>query len=196
MIVGIGYAKQSGKDTLGDMLIEQFQKNNIVVCKDSFSEGLKKTILILFPQVKPYHLYGSDAEKMHKIEGLSVPGKPYACGRWIMQFFGTECCRAIYGGIWANQLAHRAIQQKDKVTITVDLRFKNEVEVIKDNGGIIIKIERNTESTDEHQSENDLKDYKGWDYIIDNNSNLSSLTKEAKELFKTLLLPKHERNRS
>lgn len=195
MIIGIGYAKQSGKDTLGDMLIELFQKNNIIVCKDSFAEGLKKTILILFPQVKPYHLYGSDEEKMMKIEGLSVPGKPYACGRWIMQFFGTECCRAIYGGIWANQLAHRAAQQHGKVTMTVDLRFNNEVQVIKDNGGIIIKIERKSDSIDEHQSENDLKEFKDWDYIIDNNSTLESLSKEAKELFETLLLPKfHERH--
>jgi hypothetical protein len=133
---------------------------------------------------------------MEPIPGLSVPGKPYACGRWIMQFFGTECCRSIYGGIWANQLAHRAAQQKSKVTITVDLRFKNEVDVIKNYGGIIIKIERNTESIDEHQSENDLKDFKDWDLIIDNNSTLESLAKEARDMFSSLLYPSYERNRA
>lgn len=196
MIIGIGYAKQSGKDTFGDMLIKLFQEKNIVVCKDSFAEGLKKTLMILFPQIKHRHLYGTEADKMEAIPGLNVPGKPYACGRWLMQFFGTEVCRAIYGGIWANQLAVRAAQQYNKITITTDCRFKNEAEVIKNNGGIIIKIDRKTESTDEHQSEVDLKDYTDWDLIIDNNSDLESLAKEAKEAFTTLLLPKHERNRT
>jgi len=107
-----------------------------------------------------------------------------------MQFFGTECCRAIYGGIWANQLAVRAAQQKDKVTITVDLRFKNEAKVITDNGGITIRIDRKRDSIDEHQSEIDLKDYKDWNLIIDNNSSLESLAKEAEDVFRTLIKPK------
>lgn len=196
MIIGIGYAKQSGKDTFGDMLIKLCRDNNIVVCKDSFAEGLKKTILILFPQVKAHHLYGSEEQKMEPIPGLNVPGKPHACGRWMMQFFGTECCRAIYGGIWANQLAVRATQQKDKVTITVDLRFKNEAKVIKDNGGITIRIDRKRDAVDEHQSEIDLRDYNEWDLIIDNNSDLESLAKEAKEVFNTLIKAKHERDRT
>ena len=190
MIIGIGFAKQSGKDTLGDALLELFKDQNIVAVKDSFAEGLKKTLLKLFPQVQNRHLYGSEADKMEVIPGLTIPGKPHACGRWLMQFFGTECCRAIYGGIWANQLAVRAAMQYKKITITTDLRFKNEAEVIKNNGGITIKIDRNTESTDEHQSENDLKDYNDWDLIIDNNGSIDSLRAQAWDHFNTLLLPK------
>lgn len=195
MIIGIGYAKQSGKDTFGDMLINLFKEQNIVVCKDAFAEGLKKALMALFPQIKHRHLWGSEEDKMEKIPGLTVPGKPYACGRWLCQFFGTECCRAIYDDIWVNQLCLRSLQQKSKVTITTDLRHENEAKLIKENGGIIIKIDRGIESNDEHSSENALKHYKDWDLIIENKSDLSALAKEASEVFTTLLLPKyHERN--
>lgn len=193
MIIGIGYSKQSGKDTFGDMLINLFKENNIIVCKDAFAEGLKKTLMLLFPQIKHRHMWGSEEDKMEKIPGLSVPGKPYACGRWLCQFFGTECCRAIYSDIWVNQLCLRSLQQKTKVTITTDLRHKNEAKLIKDNGGIIIKMDRGIVSGDEHQSENDLVDYTDWDLIIENKSDLSSLAKEAGEVFNTLLLPRYQK---
>jgi len=191
MIIGIGYSKQSGKDTFGDMLINLFKENNIIVCKDAFAEGLKKTLMLLFPQIKQRHMWGSEEDKMEAIPGLSVPGKPYACGRWLCQFFGTECCRAIYSDIWVNQLCLRSLQQTSKVTITTDLRHKNEAKLIKDNGGIIIKMDRGIVSGDEHQSENDLVDYTDWDLIIENKSGLDSLAKEAEEVFNTLLLPRY-----
>jgi hypothetical protein len=193
MIIGIGYSKQSGKDTFGDMLINLFKEQNIIICKDAFAEGLKKSLMLLFPQIKHRHMWGSEEDKMEKIPGLSVPGKPYACGRWLCQFFGTECCRAIYSDIWVNQLCLRSLQQTSKVTITTDLRHKNEAKLIKDNGGIIIKMDRGIVSGDEHQSENDLVDYTDWDLIIENKSDLESLAKEAKEVFNTLLLPRYKK---
>jgi hypothetical protein len=194
VIIGIGYKKQSGKDTFADMLLKLFKEQNIICCKDSFAEGLKQALMKLFPQVKRFHLYGTDDEKMMEIEGLKIPGRPYCCGRWLMQYFGTDVCRNIYSGIWANQLCERAMQQNGKVTITSDVRFRNEVKAIKENGGIIIKIERDSDVTDSHQSENDLKDYKDWDISIDNNSTLEELSVKAKKTFVNLLRTYNERN--
>ena len=63
--------------------------------------------------------------------------------------------------------------------IIADVRFPNEVNSIKERGGIIIRLNRDKSRIDYHISETALDDYKEWDLVIDNNS-----TKE--DLFNTL----------
>ena len=67
----------------------------------------------------------------------------------------------------------------DNNVIIADVRFPNEVNSIKERGGIIIRLNRDKSRIDYHISETALDDYKEWDLVIDNNS-----TKE--DLFNTL----------
>lgn len=56
--------------------------------------------------------------------------------------------------------------------IITDVRFPNEAKVIKDKGGIVIRVNRECiGSTDNHLSETALDDYKDFDYVIANNGN-------------------------
>lgn len=63
-----------------------------------------------------------------------------------------------------------------------DVRFPNEAEAIKDRGGILIRVERNTGNTEIHDSEIALDDYKDWNYVIDNNGTIEELIEKVKEI--------------
>ena len=63
-----------------------------------------------------------------------------------------------------------------------DVRFFNETKAIKDKGGILIRVNRDSDSKDSHVSENELNTYKDWDYVIDNNYSLSELILKVKQI--------------
>lgn len=123
-------------------------------------------------------------------------GKSKKTVRWLLQTMGTECGRQIiHPDIWVNALMSeykgriiRGYQGSQKIDINTypnwiitDVRFPNEVQAIKDKGGIIIRVNRpNIVSTDIHESETALDNYKGWDAIIINNSSIESLIEIVK----------------
>lgn len=77
--------------------------------------------------------------------------------------------------------------------LITDLRFKNELEYIIKLDGIKIRINRiynnlNNEEIKrlEHYTEKELDDYIYWDYIIENNSNLSDFIQEIIIVYKDI----------
>lgn len=66
--------------------------------------------------------------------------------------------------------------------IITDVRFFNEAEAIKDRGGILIRVDRDSDSEDSHVSENGLITYKDWNYVIDNNYSLAELILRVRQI--------------
>ena len=58
--------------------------------------------------------------------------------------------------------------------IFTDCRFPNEAKAIKEKNGIIIRVERNTEYNDNHESETALDTW-NFDYIVNNNDTFKEL---------------------
>lgn len=88
--------------------------------------------------------------------------------REVLQFVGTEIFRKMHSNVWVNATL-RQIEMEEPLFATIDdLRFKSEAEAIKAAGGTIIKLTRNENKEAAHQSENDLLNYDGYDYVIDN----------------------------
>lgn len=120
--------------------------------------------------------------------------------RLLLQLLGTECGRnIIHPNIWINALfgkykqrpvgkpyndQNRRILEYPNWIIT-DVRFINEVEAIKERGGIIIRVNNpNVESTDRHISETELDNY-SFDYIVENGGTLNDLHIKVEELVRT-----------
>ena len=70
--------------------------------------------------------------------------------------------------------------------IITDVGYKNEADYIKNKGGILIKINRNTGYNDNHISEIDLDDYDKFDYIVDNNGTINQLTDKMVDIYNNL----------
>jgi hypothetical protein len=99
--------------------------------------------------------------------------------RTLLQLLGTECGRQIiHPNIWVNALFadYDTSSNYDSNWIITDVRFPNECQAIKDRGGIVIKINRDSDVVDNHSSETALDNYDGFDFVVDNNGSIDDLT--------------------
>jgi len=112
--------------------------------------------------------------------------------RMILQNLGTEGVRGvIHPNAWVNSFMSEyrpktITESNDEATLTYpkwvvpDMRFPNEAEVVKQNGGCLIRINRpSLKSTDNHPSETALDNFHDWDYIIENDGTVSDLIKKV-----------------
>jgi len=96
--------------------------------------------------------------------------------RKLLQHLGTEEGRDVYGeSYWIDQTyaLMRMIQRStgNNQYVITDVRFPNEVEFIHNLGGLVIRVVGRQSSLadgEQHRSEIELDDFKGFDSIIQN----------------------------
>ncbi len=96
----------------------------------------------------------------------------YITGREVMQVFGTDMIRNMFGNVWAASTVRRIKADGCDIAVITDTRFPNEVEhVIREQNGFVVRLTRNPYPDDSHPSECSLDNY-SWSrdkcYIIDN----------------------------
>jgi len=110
--------------------------------------------------------------------------------RRILQWWGTECRRSQDADYWTKAWS-RKIEQFDLENVHVlidDVRFMNELNVIRAHDGLIVKIERpGFDGANNHASETSLDEYRGWDRIIQNDGTLDEFKNKVEELARTLM---------
>ena len=194
MIIGLVGFIGSGKGTVGDILE---QKGFI---KDSFAKPLKDACSVMFGW--PRELLEGDTEMSRKWR--EEPDNYWSekfgrvfTPREALQKMGTEAGRDVFHkDIWVISLLNRA---KGKDVVVTDVRFKNEIQYIQDNGGIVIRVKRGedplwfphlekihleTERTKFMQFEKIHKSEWDWvgcefNYTIENNGSIQDLGKEV-----------------
>lgn len=132
-------------------------------------------------------ILGETLETFESEEGKNSPNKlglPDSDGsimtnRKFLQLFGTEVGRQINKDIWVKSLIadHENSQLNGHRVdwIVTDVRFPNEADAIKEAGGVLIRVNKNSEVVDEHPSEIALDNYDKFDYIINNKGSLEDL---------------------
>lgn len=160
MKIAISGKARSGKDTIAKMIQEKYPEYTII----HFSDKL-------------YELMWNDQQEL---------GFPITKDRNYLQFIGTEWARAKDPNIWIKCLMKKVNELKDNI-IVADVRFKNELEALKNDGFTLIRVNRSksdmTEEQKNHLSEIDLDDYTEWDHIIDNNDTLEKLQMDIFKIF-------------
>lgn len=144
IIIGITGKKFNGKDTLGNYLAK-YGYNRL-----AFADPLKDVIRSIF-NFDDEQLYGENKEIPDEYWKISP--------RAVMQFVGTDLFRHqthkilpnIGSNIWIEVIRRKIIKiwennPKQKIVLT-DLRFPNEINLIRELGGIIIRVKRNIDKT-------------------------------------------------
>lgn len=142
-----------------------------------FADPLKEMCVNLFG-LNPENVYGSDAQKnrLTTLTWESMPDCPpdkdgLMTHRQFLEHFGTQVIRKIYHNAWSEYALKRIIKEQSEVSIIPDVRFPNEVEIIKQYGGIVIRLTRDVyHSTSESESSLDQSkfDWNNFDYVLDN----------------------------
>lgn len=162
-IVGILGKKGHGKDTVGAMVAEQTGWE-----LDSFAAPLRKF---------SYEMFGISHETYNAvISGLGMTGRQF------LQEVGTRVMREIDSDQWIRALAHRLKSSGNRGRlILTDVRFPNEVQFVKANGGLLLHVVRpDRHDTDSHISESGVSTSL-VDYSICNCGDVLELQKKVEK---------------
>jgi hypothetical protein len=177
MIIGLsGYAR-SGKDTVADYLI----KHNEFI-KMSFAAPMKEAMYRLNPIVKVDEISSLRYKNIVDVYGLDKAKESVPEIRRLLQVFGTEVGRDLFGeNFWVDIVLNNI--KNEKVVIS-DVRFKNEADAIRSKGGKIWRIIRkDVGPVTGHPSETDLDNYK-FDNTLINNHGVLELNSIINEIIK------------
>ncbi len=205
MLIGIIGLPGSGKSTVSDILEKKY---NFI--SDSFAKPVKDIAAIIFnwdrdmlegitPESRAWR--EEIDENWSKILGKNISP------RIALQLIGTEFGRKLLSeDIWIESLK---VRNSNNNVVISDVRYKNEADAIKKNGGILIKVIReepsyikdillnNITSMDElekfmkdkypevHSSDYNISLLKP-DYIIDNSKDFLFLETEISKILKFL----------
>ena len=190
MIIGICGLIGSGKGTVADILVEKDYK------KISFADKLKDGVAEVFGWNRQM-LEGDTNESRQWREQEDIfwtqeTGETVT-PRSVLQLFGTDCMRnGFFDGIWVSLLKKKLLENPHTNFVIPDVRFENEIKMIKDVGGEVWVVVRGAtpEWLQEYQRNNitppdniHSSEYR-WvkakkDYIIENNSTLDELRRRV-----------------
>jgi len=173
-IIGITGKKFSGKDTLGNYFVEKYGFEKI-----AYADTLKEAVRVIF-DFDDEQLYGNKKEILDDFWKITP--------RQALQFIGTDLFRNhihelipdIKKDIWIwvvkRKIASQLKKNPNKKFVITDIRFPDELQAVKDLGGITIKIQRDNISCDAHESEI-LIDNLETEYVFVNNKTKDDLYK-------------------
>jgi len=176
-IIAFAGRKQSGKTTCSEFVAKYFNGsiqgiNNAKLY--NFADPLKENICMEVLGLTHDQCYGSDEQKNELVDCYWDDGKQMTA-REVMQFIGTNIFRKMKHNVWSSATINKIQKEKPALAIIADCRFPNEVEAVKEAGGIVIKLTRNPYNSD-HESETALDELnysvKNFDLVI-YNDNLS-----------------------
>lgn len=205
-LIGINGRIGAGKDTVGNLIramtcgkeyVDWMSIKPGLVAYDErkakweikkFAHKLKLVAGIMLG-VDPLKFEDQEYKKTMLGKDWDIDGIPMSV-REFLQKLGTEGIRnGVHTNAWVNSLFAEFIptMEDDKVVIPqwiiTDCRFPNEAQAIKDNGGIVIRVERETDVISDHPSETGLDSW-DFDYVIMNNFDLEELQYKVKEFLK------------
>lgn len=185
MIIGLCGFAQVGKDTLAAELVERDGYHRV-----AFADAMRNILYELNPIIEvPRKLFlngtfwaGRETQNVRLAEIIDKHGWDVAKVenpeiRNLLQRLGTDGGRKYLGeDIWVRTALNN--QQADKLVVS-DVRFPDEAEAIKVQGGIIVRIKRDGyEPINAHISETAYQDQ---DFLITNNGTTEDLYNEFKK---------------
>jgi hypothetical protein len=192
MILGLSGIARSGKDTVGNYLVEHHGFKKL-----AFADRMREMAFAIDPVVA-YDKFQIQTLGNEEVSTAVIPvhfmelvnnvgydeSKDNPEVRRFLQRLGTEAGRNIWGDdFWTNVVRDKIIHEGrfDRWVIT-DTRFRNEAECVKDMQGYVVRIERTgIEAPNAHISERDLAEW-NFDYFLKNDGSLDELYHAVDEM--------------
>jgi len=161
LIVGICADMQHGKDTVARMMIELAAEHNVIAARRAMADPLKEEIAECFAP-----MLNTTREEL--LRQMNTTGEKE---RWrlVMQWWGTEFRRTEDTQYWVKRMYDWVTAFQGGIVCIPDIRFQNEIDLVKHFSGYMIRVNRpGFPADDAHASEQEWKQFNGWDQVIEN----------------------------
>lgn len=183
-VVGLGHTAQVGKDTAAQILIEQLGFTRISIADqirlfmeeiNPMIEGDGEFSVRVRDALEAEEKRGSTrAEAWEEIrrEYREVRPLQQEIGRVVRSTFGIDS--------WTDVLKRRMVTSFDMGNrfVMTDVRFPSEVDFVRSFQGPVIKIFRPGVEPLNHETDQALATYTGWDAVLCNNGSVSDIQNE------------------
>ena len=155
----------------------------------SFAEKLKQMSVDILG-LKSEWVFGTDEQKNtpthFQWNEFSKTKSGPMTAREVLQHVGTEMFRSFHSSVWVDACLKQIEEDGSELALISDVRFKNEISAIQDQGGVVIGLQRNpTKKADEHSSETEMDDsFELCDFVIDNRE--MSIPEQNKQIYLTI----------
>lgn len=168
-LIGISALARCGKTTVANYLHERYGLDHY-----SFAGPLKQGLQVM--------LGLSDEHTEGELKELPLPQFGGKSPRQLMQTLGTEWGRSLVDNqIWLT-CAQGRLQSATQGLVIADVRFENEAQWIRDNGGVVVHIQRPGAATvSAHASEAGVAIAEG-DVLVVNDGSLVDLLRCVDQL--------------
>jgi hypothetical protein len=184
-IIGLGHRKRTGKNLLGELLIQQGDQIGRKVATLSFASPLKRVANELFGWggMRDEKYYEEHAEEREKL----LPALTKT-PRQVMIEIGLKV-REIHPDTWAMVALDAAEELSeygyDTVVIT-DVRFPNEFALLKEQGATLIKVVRPSIPDSNDAADSALAKCEDWDRVVINDKDIPYLEGVARSIMEDL----------
>lgn len=196
ILIGLNGVAQSGKDTVGKILCQRHGFERLAFA-DALRQGLYDFNPIVTAEVaQKKGLWGwvggqSDTPQvtLKRVQdivdaiGWDEAKVKYTEIRELMQRYGTEAGRKVHGDECWTSIIEKVIEENPvKNYVITDMRFDNELQVVRRLGGLLVQIQREgVTSVNGHISDKILPEYM-FDALIKNNGTLEDLERKVNQL--------------
>lgn len=180
MIIGLAGFAQTGKDTVGQILVRSHGFKRL-----AYADAIRKFLLAIDPFVWSDLQMGgvrlSTVVPNHRTDSKGWEGaKTMPEVRRLLQLTGSEGGREVLGeDVWVNIVTEQIKCMPEQDFVVTDCRFKNECWSISDLGGKIVRVLKDgVGPPNTHSSEMDILTWPYDDYI-NNNGDMVFLEREV-----------------
>ncbi len=190
IVIGISGKKRAGKDTVAQMIKEKALASGFTVVRRALADLLKEECAkAIAEEADHYDLSYENILKEMNTDGVK---ERY---RLLLQWWGTEFRRQMCSEdywvramrLWiechtvSDEMTQPGYPSPKQMILIPDIRFPNEVEMVKQLGGLVLRIQRPMTDFEagNHPSECALDNFKDWDGIIKNGGNLETLQRQV-----------------
>ena len=179
LIIGFAGAKGSGKDT-GFKLIDELYPNRFQ--RVAFADPIKNTICQIFGLTVDQLNIVKRINDIAIVDNNTNEHYGHLSGRNLVREIGMLMRN--YDDQQFNRYVENIIKSnRDQDFIITDVRFDNEIELIKRIGGVVIRVDRDCCLYDNHVTEQQCQNP---DYIIDNNTSIDHYKQQLKDIIQCL----------
>lgn len=178
MIIGLAGYAQSGKDTVAQILVDNYGFRRV-----AFADKVREFVYELNPPMDPTFKETVTLQTVVNVNGWEK-AKKFKSVRETLQNVGLAA-RTVFGNdFWVKQ-ALREFSPEEKIVIT-DVRFPNEAEMVKRLNGQVWRVLRpGVNAVNDHISETAMNDYE-FDFDIYNDSTVTALSMDIEILMEDL----------